>query len=148
MCEATGWYRSIAEEGKILDAAGVRAKFGVDPALIPDFLALVGDSADGYPGIAGIGAVTAARLLNQYGAIEDFPATVLGDNRDLALLFKDLATLRSDAPLFGTVAELRWKGPTEAFAGWAERLGDTRLLPRSLKSVPAVDLGAARSTSR
>jgi 5'-3' exonuclease len=134
--------------GKILDAAGVRAKFGVDPALIPDFLALVGDSADGYPGIAGIGAVTAARLLNQYGVIEDFPATVLGDNRDLALLFKDLATLRSDAPLFGTVAELRWKGPTEAFTGWAERLGDTRLLPRSLESVPAVDLGAARSTSR
>jgi 5'-3' exonuclease len=134
--------------GKILDAAGVRAKFGVDPALIPDFLALVGDSADGYPGIAGIGPVTAARLLNQYGVIEDFPATVLGDNRDLALLFKDLATLRSDAPLFGTVAELRWKGPTEAFTGWAERLGDTRLLPRSLESVPAVDLGAARSTSR
>jgi 5'-3' exonuclease len=134
--------------GKILDAAGVRAKFGVDPALIPDFLALVGDSADGYPGIAGIGAVTAARLLNQYGVIEDFPATVLGDNRDLALLFKNLATLRSDAPLFGTVAELRWKGPTEAFTGWAERLGDTRLLPRSLESVPAVDLGAARSTSR
>jgi 5'-3' exonuclease len=134
--------------GKILDAAGVRAKFAVDPALIPDFLALVGDSADGYPGIAGIGAVTAARLLNQYGVIENFPAAVLGDNRDLALLFKDLATLRSDAPLFGTVAELRWKGPTEAFAGWAERLGDSRLLPRSLKSVPAVDLGAARSTSR
>ena len=125
----------------------VRAKFGVDAGLIPDFLALVGDSADGYPGFAGIGAVTAARLLNQYGVIEDFPATVLGDNRDLALLFKDLATLRSDAPLFGTVAELRWKGPTEAFTGWAERLGDTRLLPRSLKSVPAVDLGAARSTS-
>ena len=117
---------------KILDAEGVRAKFGVDPTLIPDFLALVGDSADGYPGIPGIGAVTAARLLNQYGAIEDFPGTVLGDRREIALLFKDLATLRSDEPLFRDVAELHWRGPTEAFAGWAERIGDPRLLPRSL----------------
>jgi 5'-3' exonuclease len=123
---------------KILDSAGVRAKFGVDPSLIPDFLALVGDSADGYPGIPGIGAVTAARLLNQYGTIEDFPAAVLGDGQDLALLFKHLATLRSDAPLFGDVAELRWRGPTEAFAGWAERLGDPRLLPRSLKTAPPI----------
>ncbi len=122
---------------KIFDAAGVHAKFGVDPSLIPDFLALVGDAADGYPGIPGIGAVTAARLLNQYGAIEDFPAAVLGDRRDLALLFKHLATLRSDAALFGNVSELRWRGPTDAFAGWAERLGDPRLLPRSLKTAPA-----------
>src|SRR5205085_10185857 len=67
---------------KVRDAAGVREKFGVEPALIPDFLALVGDSADGYPGMPGIGAVTAARLLNQYGPIEDFPATVLGHGRD------------------------------------------------------------------
>ena len=73
---------------KIRDAEGVREKFGVEPALIPDFLALVGDAADGYPGIPGIGAVTAARLLNRHGTIEDFPATVLGDKRDLALLFK------------------------------------------------------------
>ncbi|HEV7367165.1 MAG TPA: 5'-3' exonuclease H3TH domain-containing protein [Gemmatimonadales bacterium] len=123
---------------KILDSAGVRAKFGVDPSLIPDFLALVGDAADGYPGIPGIGAVTAARLLNQYGTIEDFPAAVLGNRRDLGLLFKHLATLRSDAPLFGEVAELRWRGPTEAFAGWAERLGDPRLLPRSLKTPPSI----------
>ena len=123
---------------KILDANGVRAKFGVDPFLIPDFLALVGDSADGYPGIPGIGAVTASRLLNQYGKIEDFPAIVLGDSRDLALLFKHLATLRSDAPLFGDVAELRWRGPTGVFAGWVERLGDARLLPRCLKAAPAI----------
>src|SRR5215831_18106009 len=81
---------------KIRDAEGVREKFGVAPALIPDFLALVGDAADGYPGISGIGSVSAARLLNRYGAIETFPAAVLGDRRDLALLFKRLATLRTD----------------------------------------------------
>src|SRR5215475_4601175 len=69
---------------KIRDAEGVREKFGVAPALIPDFLALVGDTADGYPGISGIGSVSAARLLNRYGAIETFPAAVLGDQRDLA----------------------------------------------------------------
>jgi 5'-3' exonuclease len=91
----------------------------------------VGDSADGYPGIAGIGAVTAARLLNQYGPIESFPATVLGDGRERALLFKQLATLRTDAPLFRDVDELEWRGPTDAFATWAQRLGDARLLERS-----------------
>jgi 5'-3' exonuclease len=116
---------------KIRDAAAVRDKFGVEPGLMPDFLALVGDSADGYPGITGIGAVTAARLLNQYGPIERFPATVLGDGRDRALLFKNLATLRTDAPLFRDVDELEWRGPTDAFPAWAERLGDTRLLERS-----------------
>src|SRR3989440_3015344 len=120
---------------KIRDADGVRAKFGVTPVLIPDFLALVGDAADGYPGIPGIGAVTAARLLNQHGRIEDFPPTVLGDSRDLALLFKDLATLRTDAPLFRDVDELRWRGPTSAFAADADRLGDARLLERGLKAV-------------
>src|SRR5262249_20946222 len=82
---------------KIRDAEGVREKFGVAPELIPDYLALVGDAADGYPGIAGIGAVTAAQLLRRHGPIETFPSTVLGDQRDLALLFKDLATLRTDA---------------------------------------------------
>jgi 5'-3' exonuclease len=116
---------------KIRNAAGVREKFGVEPGLIPDFLALVGDAADGYPGIAGIGAVTAARLLNQYGPIERFPATVLGDGRDRALLFKQLATLRTDAPLFRDVDELEWRGPTDAFAAWVQRLGDARLLERS-----------------
>src|SRR3954462_3480063 len=75
----------------ILDAAGVRAKFGVDPERIPDFLALVGDAADGYPGIEGIGRIGAARLIAEHGALEDFPSTVLGNNRERALLFKDLA---------------------------------------------------------
>jgi 5'-3' exonuclease len=115
---------------KIRNAEGVRQKFGVEPGLIPDFLALVGDAADGYPGIAGIGSTTAARLLNRYGSIETFPPAVLGDGRDLALLFKDLATLRTDASLFRDVDELRWRGPTDAFAGWAERLGNARLLER------------------
>jgi 5'-3' exonuclease len=119
---------------QIRDADGVRAKFGVEPALIPDFLALVGDSADGYPGIPGIGAVTAARLLNRHGPIEAFPADVLGASRDLALLFKDLATLRTDAPLFDAVDELRWPGPSHAFAACAEQLGDARLLRRGLKA--------------
>lgn len=118
----------------IRDADGVREKFGVEPFLIPDFLALVGDAADGYPGIAGIGAVTAARLLNQHGIIEDFPPSVLGDKRDLALLFKDLATLRTDAPVFREVDALRWRGPTTAFAAMAERLGDARLQDRSRKA--------------
>ena len=115
---------------KIRNAEGVRQKFGVDPTLIPDFLALVGDAADGYPGIPGIGAVTAARLLNQYGRIEDFPPGVLGDTRDRALLFKELATLRIDAPLFRDVDELRWRGPKPIFRAVAERLGDERVITR------------------
>ena len=122
---------------KIRDATGVREKFGVEPLLIPDFLALVGDAADGYPGIAGIGSVTAARLLNKHGMIEDFPAEVLGDKRDLALLFKNLASLRTDARLFRNVDGLRWRGPTEAFAACVERLGDARLLQRCLAAQKA-----------
>ncbi|MGH7572361.1 MAG: 5'-3' exonuclease [Gemmatimonadota bacterium] len=114
----------------VRDAAGVREKFGVEPALIPDFLALVGDAADGYPGLPGIGAITAARLLNRYGSIEGIPDEVLGERRALALLFKDLATLRTDAPLFGDVEDLRWRGPASDFAAWADRLGDPRLLER------------------
>jgi len=117
----------------ILDAEGVRRKFGVEPALIPDFLALVGDSADGYPGIAGIGAVGAARLLNRRGPIESFPPEVLGERREEALLFKTLATLRTDAPLFRNVDELEWKGPTAAFPQWTERIDSPRLLERCLK---------------
>jgi 5'-3' exonuclease len=119
---------------KILDAEGVRQKFGVEPRLIPDFLALVGDAADGYPGIAGIGPVTAAQLLNRHGMIENFPPALLGSRRELALLFKDLATLRSDAPLFGDVDELRWRGPTDTFASWTERMEAPRLLERCLKA--------------
>jgi len=119
--------------GKIIDAEGVRQKFGVEPALIPDFLALVGDAADGYPGISGIGSVTAARLLNRYGPIEKFPLELLGERRELALLFKNLATLRTDTPLFRNVDELRWRGPTKAFASWTERMEAPRLLERCLK---------------
>jgi len=119
---------------KIRNAAGVREKFGVEPGLIPDFLALVGDAADGYPGIPGIGAVTAARLLNQHGSIEHFPANVLGDSRALALLFKQLATLRTEAPLFRDVDELEWRGPTDGFAAYVPHLGDSRLLERSLQA--------------
>jgi 5'-3' exonuclease len=124
---------------KIRDAKGVREKFGVEPGLIPDFLALVGDAADGYPGIAGIGAVTAAGLLNRYGRIEDFPPAVLGERRKLALLFKDLATLRSDAPLFRDVDELRWRGPTGSWASWTTRMKAPRLLERSLEAQGHLD---------
>jgi 5'-3' exonuclease len=118
---------------KILTAEGVREKFGVAPVLIPDFLALVGDAADGYPGIPGIGPKTAAQLLNRYGILESFPPGALRD-RDLALRFKDLATLRTDAPLFGDIDQLRWRGPTPAFAAYVERLGDARLLQRCLSA--------------
>jgi 5'-3' exonuclease len=114
----------------IRDATAVRAKFGVSPELIPDYLALVGDSADGYPGMAGIGPKGAASLLNRYGPIEAFPPEALGEGRDLALLFKKLATLRTDAALFADVEELRWLGPAEGFTHFQERLGDPRLLAR------------------
>jgi len=120
--------------GVIRNAEGVRAKFGVDPEFIPDYLALVGDSADGYPGIAGCGPKTAAQLINRCGAIESFPAEALSkENRVLALLFKDLATLRTDAPLFEDVDELRWRGPTPEFAAYAEKIGNPRLLQRVQK---------------
>ena len=115
---------------QIRNADGVRAKFGVEPILIPDYLALVGDAADGYPGIPGIGAVTAARLIDRHGRIEDFPPEVLGDRRELALVFKDLATLRADAPLFRDVDELKWRGPTESFAAFAARAGAARIVER------------------
>jgi len=111
---------------------GVWEKFGVGPALIPDLLALVGDSADGYPGIPGIGRVTAARLVNEHGPVESFPPAVLaGERRELALLFKDLATLRDEVDLYSTVDDLRWRGPTDAWAAYAEGLGDERLLERA-----------------
>jgi 5'-3' exonuclease len=119
---------------EIRDAEGVRKKFGVAPALIPDLLALVGDPQDGYPGIPRIGRTTAARLLNQYGPIEAFPASVLGEQRERALLFKHLATLRTDAPLFRDVEELRWRGPTSEFAPCTEAMGDGRLLDRCLRA--------------
>lgn len=107
----------------VRDAAAVRSKFGVDPEFIPDYLALVGDAADGYPGVKGIGAKGAASLVTRYGKIEDFPPEALGEHRARALLFKDLATLRVDAKLFDDVDELQWGGPTPEFTPLAERLG-------------------------
>jgi len=121
----------------IRNADGVQAKFGVAPELIPDYLALVGDSADGYPGMAGIGPKGAASLISRYGRIEDFPAEALGERRDLALLFKKLATLRTDAPLFADVDELQWRGPTERFSACSARIGDPRLLARADKAFAA-----------
>ncbi len=121
----------------IRDADGVLAKFGVVPTLIPDYLALVGDSADGYPGIAGIGPKGAARLLTRYGMIEEFPPDVLGEQRELALLFKTLATLRTDAPLFADVDELRWRGPGNNFPACCQRWGDSRLTTRAAKAAAA-----------
>jgi 5'-3' exonuclease len=123
---------------QVRNAEAVRAKFGVEPELIPDFLALVGDAQDGYPGIPGIGKSTAASLLNKHGPIESFPAPTLGANRERALLFKTLATLRTDAPLFENVDEMEWKGITPAFTDWATRIDDKRLLPRAEKATAAL----------
>jgi 5'-3' exonuclease len=117
-------------KNEIRNENGVRAKFGVAPAFIPDYLALVGDAADGYPGIKGCGAKTAASLISRYGHIEQFPPEVLGANLEPALLFKDLATLRTDAPLFEDVEELCWKGPLETFGLVAEKTGDIALARR------------------
>jgi 5'-3' exonuclease len=114
----------------IRNEKGVHEKFGVAPQFIPDYLALVGDAADGYPGIAGCGPRTAARLIDLHGPIENFPPDVLREKRDLALLFKDLATLRTNAPLFENVDELRWRGSTPEFEAVAQRIGDDRLLKR------------------
>jgi 5'-3' exonuclease len=115
---------------QVRNAEGIRAKYGVDPVGIPDYLALVGDTADGYPGVPGVGTKTAAMLVNRYGRIEDFPPEVLGPHKESALLFKRLATLRTDAPLFNDVEQLRWVGATPAFTAWAERLGDAKLSGR------------------
>ena len=121
---------------KIYDEDGVRAKFGVEPKLIPDYLALVGDSSDGFPGIPKIGPAGAAKLLNRYGPIESFPEEVLGARLSEALLFKRLATLRTDAPLFRDVEEIRWRGPTKDFAAIAKRMDLQRIAERAAKAVP------------
>ena len=119
---------------KIRNEDGVKEKFGVPPALIPDFLALVGDKADGYPGIPGFGAVGAAKALLRHGPIEGFPDEVLGERKELALLFKNLATLRLEFPVFRSVDDLEWKGPTSGFGAWVERIGDARLAERCAKA--------------
>ncbi len=127
------------------DEAGVVAKFGVSPASIPDYLALVGDTSDGFPGLAGWGAKSAAAVLARFGHLEDIPddwrswhvnasrpaalAATLARDRDQALLFRELARLRTDLPLFASVDALRWKGPTPAFAALAERLQAARTPP-------------------
>lgn len=118
-------------KNEIRDEHAILAKFGVAPEFIADYLALVGDAADGYPGIAGLGAKTAATLINRHGHIEQFPLDILKEgNRELALLFKNLATLRTDAPLFSKVDELRWQGPAASFAALTEKIGDARLAAR------------------
>jgi 5'-3' exonuclease len=126
---------------KIRGAGDIREKFGVDPQLIPDYLALVGDAADGYPGIKGIGAVGAARLLNRHGPIEAFPPEVLGEQAADARLFKRLATLRTDAALFGDVEALRWRGPTDAFAAWTAAVEAPALLQRCLAAQAKLESG-------
>jgi 5'-3' exonuclease len=143
---------------EVRDEAGVIRKFGVPPASIPDWLALVGDSADGYPGLPGWGAKSAAAVLAYYGHLEHVPklavewyvpvrgalrlAATLAEQREHALLFRELATLRADAPIGVDVDGLRWAGPRPAFAAWAERLGTPFLHARALtlagtRSAPA-----------
>lgn len=132
----------------VRDAAGVRAKFGVDPALIPDYLALVGDAADGYPGIRGIGPKGAVSLLTRYGPIDDFPAEVLGEQTRLALTFKDLATLRTGAPLFADTRALQWHGPSARFPAVCERLGAPHLPARAAKAHQAENASRRRNLTQ
>jgi 5'-3' exonuclease len=123
----------------IRNADAVRKKFGVPPELIPDYLALVGDAADGYPGLDGIGPKGASSLLLRYGRIEQFPDETLGKRRELALLFKQLATLKTDASLLSKVSALEWAGPKLKFADWSERLGP-KVIARSIKAAEELRL--------
>jgi len=131
----------------ICDEAGVVAKFGVLPQSIPDYLALVGDAADGYPGLPGWGAKSTAAVLSRFGRLEAIPddwrtwnvnaanraalALTFARERDRAFLFRDLATLRTDIPLFESIDELRWTGPTPAFQAFAERFDAATIVPTS-----------------
>jgi 5'-3' exonuclease len=131
----------------VFDAAGVEEKFGVPPASIPDYLALVGDTADGFPGLAGWGAKSAAAVLARYGHLEEVPAlaadwdvTVRGagklaatlhENLELALLFRRIATIERDAPTIGAVDELRWRGPSAELAEVAARIDAPDLRARA-----------------
>ena len=145
-----------------LDEAGVAKKFGVSPASIPDYLALVGDAADGYPGLPGWGAKSSAAVLAKFVHLESIPpdfrewqvkvanaaalADALNRDRDRALLFRTLATLRTDIALFNDVDQLRWNGSTPAFATLAARLDaavtETRqpVVRRSLSAPMSGDL--------
>lgn len=132
---------------ELRNESAVRHKFGVPPTSIPDWLALVGDSADGYPGLPGWGAVSAATVLARYQHLEHIPkvaaewdvsvrgalrlATTLAEQLDRALLFRELATLRGDAPIGADVDALRWTGPCADFAAWSERLGTPALHARA-----------------
>jgi len=131
---------------RLFDEGGVREKFGVGPASIPDWLALVGDSADGFPGLPGWGAKSASIVLARYEHLERIPgeasdwdvdvrgavklAATLVAQRDLAILFRELATLRTDAPV-GSVDDWRWSGATPALEEWAERLGAPAIVERA-----------------
>lgn len=129
----------------IRNADGVHAKFGVIPERIPDYLALVGDASDGYPGISGIGPKGASGLIDRFGRIEDFPPEILGERKPLALLFKRLATLKDDAALFSDVASLKWQGARKDFAAIATKLGDPRLAERAEKALHLSEALEARS---
>jgi 5'-3' exonuclease len=134
---------------EVRDESGVMRKFGVSPASIPDWLALVGDSADGYPGLPGWGATSAATVLARYGHLEHIPrlaaewdvsvrgaarlATTLTEQRERALLFRRLATVRTDAPIGVDVDGLSWTGPRPDFPAWSERLGTPSLHERAAK---------------
>jgi 5'-3' exonuclease len=118
----------------IRDAAAIEAKFGVPPDSIPDFLALVGDAADGYPGIPGFGKKRAAAILKRFGHIEAIDDQRMNAHRELALLFKQLATLRRDAQLFDSVDALRWRGPTPSFAAFAQMIEAPELAQRAVKA--------------
>ena len=142
---------------ELRDESAVRQKFGVSPGSIPDWLALVGDSADGYPGLPGWGARSAATVLARYRHLEQIPAlatqwdvsirgaerlaATLVEQRERALLFRELATLRADAPIGVDVDRVRWRGPREGFAAWSERLGTPALHGR------AATLAAERAVS-
>jgi len=133
----------------VLDAAAVEEKFGVPPAAIPDYLALVGDSADGFPGLKGWGAKSSAALLSRYGRLEDIPddpekwdvkvrgaarlGSVIAAERANADLFKVLATLEPDPPVIDSVDETEWRGPKPDFEAWCERMGTPNVLRRALR---------------
>jgi 5'-3' exonuclease len=134
------------------DEAGVVARFGVGPRSIPDYLALVGDSADGFPGIKGWGEKASGAVLGRYEHLERIPvnaadwevpvrgaarlAAALAEHRELAVLFRTLATLRTDVPVFTTLAELRWRGPTASFEQLAAQLGVPGLWDRARRIPP------------
>jgi 5'-3' exonuclease len=140
-------------KGLLIDRQGVIDKFGVPPESIPDYLALMGDTSDGFPGLPGWGAKSAATVLARYGRIEDIPTDVsqwdvhvrgaaklsatLNEQLELAMLFRTIATIVTDAPTMASVDELRWTGPTPEFAELAERIDATRMVARLERAMAA-----------